>query len=167
MKIQLLILVVVSTTTGCTNTPNSRATSTNRAAPRAQTPPRAAAVPQGKAAFTPGRLTAVQVWAHPTFPPKAVARPVRFKLTAAELAQVKTKLPPFGAGLDHSCDCGVPRFGIQLHYANQVPVKGHFFHGQDTLVLSFPNHKQLQLTGLRPLHRYLVSILKARGYWKP
>lgn len=115
----------------------------------------------------PSRGTEIAVWVYETFPPER-GGPVRFRLTPAELAQVKAFIPDVSTAQDHACKCGVPRFGIELYERGAVKsfAQGHFFHGPDELELSFDKRDPGLLRGQTAFHDALVAVIKARGHWK-
>lgn len=116
----------------------------------------------------PSHGTEVGVWVYETFPPKSGGGPVRFRLTPAELDQIKAVIPDVSDADDHACKCGVPRFGIELYERGAVKsfAHGHFFHGADELELSFDERGPGLLRGQRAFHDALVAVIKARGHWK-
>lgn len=112
--------------------------------------------------------TEIGVWVYETFPPVGGAGPVRFRLTPAELDQIKAVIPDVSAAEDHGCKCGVPRFGIELFERGAVThfAEGHFFHGPDELELSFDGRGPARLRGQTAFHDALVAVIQARGHWK-
>lgn len=116
----------------------------------------------------PERGTEIGVWVYETFPPTHGESPVRFRLSRAELDQVKSLIPDVSDADEHACKCGVARFGIELYERGGArPVaEGHFFHGPDELILSFDDRDPGRLRGQQAFHDALVAVIQARGHWK-
>ena len=112
--------------------------------------------------------TEVGVWVYETFPPERPVDPVRFRLSPAELDQVKASIPDVSSAEDHTCKCGVPRFGIELYERGAVKpfAQGHFFHGPDELELSFDERGPGLLRGQQAFHDAIVAVIQQRGHWK-
>ena len=114
------------------------------------------------------RGTEIAVWVYETFPPEHGEPPVRFRLSAAELDQIKASIPDVSDADDHACKCGVPRCGMELYErgATTPVAEGHFFHGPDELILSFDDRDPGRLGGQRAFHDALVAVIQQRGHWK-
>jgi hypothetical protein len=113
--------------------------------------------------------TEIGVWVYETFPPDGPGQPVRFRLSADELARVERHIPDVAGAEDHACKCGVPRFGIELFQpgAARAFAEGHFFHGPDELTVSFADGTPGRLRGQQAFHDALVAVIQARGHWRP
>jgi hypothetical protein len=111
--------------------------------------------------------TEIGVWVYETFPPASPGSPVRFRLSADELARIAHVIPDVSTAEDHACKCGVPRFGIELFQpgAARPFAEGHFFHGPDELTLTFDDRDPGRLHGQQAFHDALVAAIQARGYW--
>ena len=110
--------------------------------------------------------TEVGIWVYKPFPPAHGEPPAKFRLTGAELDQVRAAMPDVSDADDYADKCGVPPFGIELYEPGAAApfAEGHFFHGPDELMLSFHDRSPGRLRGTRAFYDALVAVLNARGY---